>query len=202
MRTNSPFLQQLSAELSDEPVGLYAGAQKSGLWLKGTFTRRAREELKARGADTSDPPAARYRRRLRRAQSPEFGDPDQSRSALEQRKGRIQRIGQFRDTVDIFNLRYAGSVEDRVHELLSQRLEHIASLFGQLPDILEDVWIAAALGEIEKARQTVDAVPAEHPFRLRYHSIKKVDWESCARVLDAADRRAYLSQGWIGRGTS
>lgn len=36
-------------------------------------------------------------------------------------------------------MRYAGSVEDRVHELLSQRLENISRLFGQLPDRLEDV---------------------------------------------------------------
>ncbi|ETR65432.1 MAG: hypothetical protein OMM_14261 [Candidatus Magnetoglobus multicellularis str. Araruama] len=71
---------------------------------------------------------------------------------LEQRKGRIQRIGQIRDEVDVYNMRYRGSVEDRVHELLSERLEDIYALFGQIPDVLEDVWIDVANGEIEKAK--------------------------------------------------
>jgi SNF2 family DNA or RNA helicase len=52
-------------------------------------------------------------------------------SRLEQRKRRIQRIGQMRDSVDIYNMRYAGSVEDRVHALLSKRLKNISTLFGR-----------------------------------------------------------------------
>lgn len=98
--------------------------------------------------------------------------------------------------MDVYNLRYAGSVEDRVHDLLSQRLEDIFNLFGQIPDVLEDLWIDVALGEIDKARQTIDAVPREHPFRLRYHAVRRVDWESCARVLDGRERRRFLSRGW------
>ena len=117
-------------------------------------------------------------------------------SRLEQRKGRIQRIGQLRDVVDIYNMRYADSVEDRVHDILSERLEAISTLFGQLPDILEDVWVHVALGEIEQAKQTIDAVPKEHPFRLRYHNVEKIDGESCARVLDKTERRSYLEKGW------
>ena len=64
---------------------------------------------------------------------------------LEQRKGRIQRIGQLRSEVLIYNMRYRGSVEDRVHQLLSERLVNIRNMFGQIPDTLEDVWVAAAL---------------------------------------------------------
>jgi superfamily II DNA/RNA helicase len=44
---------------------------------------------------------------------------------LEQRKGRIQRIGQVYDIVYIYNMRYKDSVEDRVHSLLSTRLKNI-----------------------------------------------------------------------------
>lgn len=93
-------------------------------------------------------------------------------------------------------MRYKGSVEDRVHELLSDRLEGIYTLFGQIPDVLEDVWIDVALGEIERAKQTIDAVPKQHPFELRYHRISKVPWESCVEVLDTANRRQHLMQGW------
>jgi len=117
-------------------------------------------------------------------------------SPLEQRKGRIQRTGQLRDVVDIYNMRYAGFVEDRVHQLLSERLEGIASLFGQILDILENVWIEVALGEAEQAQRIIHAVPRQHPFELRYHQIEQIDWESFARVLDAKTRRKALVTSW------
>jgi hypothetical protein len=115
---------------------------------------------------------------------------------LEQRKGRIQRIGQLRDTVCVYNMRYRDSVEDRVHELLSVRLAGIYTLFGQLPDVLEDVWIDVALGRLERAKMTINAVPKQHPFDMKYHQITKVPWESCAKVLDATNRRQCLARGW------
>ena len=52
----------------------------------------------------------------------------------------------------------------------------------QLPDTLEDVWVQVALGRVEQARQTIDAVPKQHPFALRYREVTRVDWESCARA--------------------
>ena len=114
---------------------------------------------------------------------------------LEQRKGRIQRF----DTVWVHNMRYSGSVEDRVHELLSERLENIHSLFGQLPDTLEDAWINVARGEIQKAKQTIDAVPEQHPFQIRYHEeIEPVEWEKCETVLNAHERHQQLQRGWDG----
>lgn len=101
-----------------------------------------------------------------------------------------------RDTVKIYNMRYKDSVEDRVHQLLSSRLENIFSLFGQIPDVLEDVWIDVALGEIERAKKTIDAVPEKHPFEIKYSRVEKVLWESCSNVLDTTARKKYLSQGW------
>ena len=115
---------------------------------------------------------------------------------LEQRKGRIQRIGQVHETVHIYNMRYRGSVEDRVHQLLSSRLQGIYGMFGQIPEVLEDVWVAMALGEKEKAQRIIDAVPKEHPFEVRYSRVEKVDWETCQLVLDARERRRVLSSGW------
>jgi len=50
---------------------------------------------------------------------------------LEQRKGRIQRIGQARSEIWIANLRYRDSVEDRVHQVLADRLEATASSHSQ-----------------------------------------------------------------------
>jgi hypothetical protein len=56
-----------------------------------------------------------------------------------------------RDEVYVCNLRYRGSVEDPVHQLLASRLEYIFDLFGQIPDVLESLWIDVAQGEVEQA---------------------------------------------------
>ena len=193
--------EQLTNEIPDEAIGIYAGSQRSGVMHNGLFTRMQREILKERvgcgeiriliGTE-----AASEGLNLQRLGTLINLDLPWNPSRLEQRKGRIQRIGQLRDAVDIYNMRYAGSVEDRVHELLSERLEGIATLFGQIPDILEDVWIDVALGEVEQAKRTIDVVPRQHPFQLRYHQVEQVDWESCARVLDADTRRMALVAGW------
>jgi len=115
---------------------------------------------------------------------------------LEQRKGRIQRIGQIRDEVYVYNMRYRGSVEDRVHELLSDRLEDIHSLFGQIPDVLEDVWIDIANGEVEKAKKLIASVKPKHPFDEKYNRVSEIDWESCSKVLKADDKKTVLLDKW------
>ena len=77
------------------------------------------------------------------------------------------------------------------------RQTHVKSCtIAQIPDVLEDLWIEVALGEIERAKQTIDSVPEKHPFELRYHQIEKEEWESCFRVLDANERKRCLLNGW------
>ena len=196
--------EQLTEHLPAQPIGLYAGAGRSGVMRQGTFTRCPRDTLREsvrRGEIRVllGTEAASEGLNLQRLGTLINLDLPWNPSRLEQHKGRIQRIGQVRPEVDVYNMRYAGSVEDRVHELLSQRLESITRLFGQLPDTLEDVWIQVALGEIEAAKQTIDAVPARHPFDLRYHEVKHVDWESCAQVLADDTRREWLACGWSSR---
>ena len=195
---------QLTRELPDETIGIYAGAGRSGVMRRGAFEPRHRDALKdgvrrgelrlLLGTD-----AASEGLNLQRLGTLINLDLPWNPSRLEQRKGRIQRIGQPRSEVDVYNMRYANSVEDRVRRLLSERLENISRLFGQLPDTLEDVWVSVALGEIEAAKQTIDAVPDEHPFALRYREVRPVDWESCARVLADDARRRSLTRGWQGR---
>lgn len=197
--------EQLSATLPAEPIGLYAGAGRSGLIRDGELQRLPRDTLKEQVRDGDirlliGTDAASEGLNLQRLGTLINLDLPWNPSRLEQRKGRIQRIGQRRDTVDICNLRYAGSVEDRVHALLSSRLEQIAGLFGQLPDVLEAVWIDVALGRIERARETIDAVPQQHPFALRWTAVQPIEWETCSRVLDADERRTRLRGGWAGKG--
>ena len=191
----------LSRELPEERIGIYAGGDKSGIIFNGTFTNLPRDDIKRMvkkgelrlilGTD-----AASEGINLQRLGTLINLDLPWNPTRLEQRKGRIQRIGQIRDTVYVYNMRYRGSVEDRVHELLFNRLEDIFQMFGQIPDVLEDVWIDVALGQIENAKKTIDFVPSQHPFELRYNKIEKVPWESCSTVLDAKDRRKQLISGW------
>lgn len=116
---------------------------------------------------------------------------------LEQRKGRIQRIGQIREEILIYNMRYRDSVEDRVHELLSSRLEEIHGLFGQIPDTIEDAWVNVALGDKAEAQRKINNLAVKHPFDERYSKVEdNLNWDSCSTALDSRDRHRLLSGGW------
>jgi hypothetical protein len=192
---------QLATDFPGEPIAIYAGASKSGVMQNGQFHRLQRDAIKKRVASSElrlviGTDAASEGLNLQRLGTLINLDLPWNPTRLEQRKGRIQRIGQLRDEVDVYNMRYAGSVEDRVHAVLSARLEDISQMFGQIPDVLEDAWIEVALGEIDQAERIIDAVPKKHPFSLKYQSIERVDWETCSAVLDRTERRAFLTDGW------
>jgi len=192
---------QLSARLPDEPVGLYANVAGSGVFRGSVFTPLTRETLKEsvqQGAIKvlAGTDAASEGLNLQTLGTLINLDLPWNPTRLEQRKGRIQRIGQRRDEVYVYNMRYRDSVEDRVHELLSLRLQAIRDLFGQLPDTLEDVWVAVALHDLAKAHELIDQVPTTHPFELRYDRIEPVDWESCTAVLHSRSQLGPLMEGW------
>jgi hypothetical protein len=116
---------------------------------------------------------------------------------LEQRKRRIQRIGQARSAVWIANLRYRGSVEDRVHQVLADRLEAIHGLFGQIPDTLEDVWVKVALNDEKAASQLIDRTAATRiPFDAKSSKVEDDDWETCASVLNGVIMKELISKAW------
>ncbi|PYG84911.1 SNF2 domain-containing protein [Ruminiclostridium sufflavum DSM 19573] len=192
----------LSKEFNDEPIGLYAGGSKSGVYLSGSFKKKEKEEIK-HAVKTRDikvlvgTDSASEGLNLQTLGNLINIDLPWNPTRLEQRKGRIQRIGQLNDTVHIYNMRYKDSVEDRVHHLLSSRLESIYSVFGQLPDVLEDVWIEIAVGDKAKALEIIDSVPKVHPFENRYNmGVEHIDWETCSRVLDKKEKRKYFEQSW------
>ena len=193
--------EQLTKDFPEERIGIYAGGSRSGVMVMGEFTTKPREEIKQMVRESEvllllGTDAASEGLNLQRLGALINLDLPWNPTKLEQRKGRIQRIGQARPTVDVFNMRYKDSVEDRVHALLSTRLHNIHQIFGQIPDVLEDVWVDTALGNIERAKQIIDAVPDRHPFEMRYHEIRKVPWETCTEVLDGSARNQHLRQGW------
>jgi len=198
-------VRYFSALIADEhpeiPVAVYAGGSKSGIWFHKEYQVCSKEEIKQKvqtgeiklifGTDSASEGL-----NLQRLGTLVNIDLPWNPTRLEQRKGRIQRIGQVRDEVFVYNMRYHGSVEDRVHQLLSQRLKSINAMFGQLPDILEDVWVEVAIGNKKKAEEIINAVPERNPFELRYDRIEHVDFETCSEVLNKEEVRMKLGEGW------
>ena len=190
------------SEFAGMEIGLYAGSNRSGFWRDGKFQRCKREIIKARvqagelkillGTD-----AASEGLNLQRLGTLINIDLPWNPTRLEQRKGRIQRIGQVRSEIWIANLRYRDSVEDRVHQVLADRLESIHQLFGQIPDTLEDVWVTIALEDEQEARQLIDRTTAtRNPFDAKYSKVEDADWETCSLVLDPQSVKEQLSRGW------
>lgn len=194
--------ENLSKEFENQIIGLYAGGNKSGIFEYGKFKTKDKETIKemVRTKDIKvlvGTDAASEGLNLQTLGCLINIDLPWNPTKLEQRKGRIQRIGQLYDTIYIYNMRYKDSIEDKVHSRLSKRLKSISDVFGQVPDVLEDVWINIALGEEEKALEIIDEVPKKHPFENRYNKgVDHVDWESCSKVLDVKDKRRVLGEGW------
>ena len=193
----------LSLDIKDTKIGLYAGGDKSGIYQDGRFTKETKDNLKVMvksreikvlvGTD-----AASEGLNMQTLSTLINVDLPWNPTRLEQRKGRIQRIGQLADKILIYNMRYKDSVEDRVHSKLSDRLRGIYDIFGQIPEVLEDVWIAMAQNDEQKALEAINKVPEKNPFKLKYEMDipNSTEWEKCEFVLDKQEKRKELLKGW------
>ena len=199
-------LEALCAAFPDEPVALYAGGSASFVQRGSDRRTAAREQIKAsiqngdiRLVCATD--AACEGLNLQRLGAQVNIDLPWNPSRLEQRKGRVQRIGQVRDDVHILNLRYAGTVEDDVYAALSHRFGDIFSVLGQLPDAFEDQWIDAVLRDRQAVKNFSQRVEkARPPMELRYMrdvaDDQGLDWEYTERVLSSRDLDEWMRQGW------
>lgn len=197
---------RFAKEFPDVTFGLYAGSDKSGIYERGIYHRKSKEEIKKKvrqkelkllfGTD-----AASEGLNLQSLGTLINLDLPWNPTRLEQRKGRIQRIGQEREEVFIYNMRYKDSVEDRVHSLLANRLKNIQDLFGQIPDTLEDVWVEVAMKKMDDAEKIIRDFSENdlHPFYNKYQNqvnVKPINWEDCSIVLDSYEKRKHLAKGW------
>lgn len=55
---------------------------------------------------------------------------------VEQRIGRIDRVGQKADRLSIINFKVAGTIEERIHERLHEKLEAFSSSLGDLDEVI------------------------------------------------------------------
>ena len=97
----------------------------------------------------------------------------------------------------IANLRYRDSVEDKVHRVLAERLQAIHELFGQIPDILEDVWVKVALNDEAEIAELIDQTTAtRNHFDRKYSKVVDAAWETCPVVLNPISVREFMEMGW------
>lgn len=200
--------ERLSDHFPDVRVGLYTNEQESGFYDRGVFTPCDRQTLKEDVRDGKltllvGTDAASEGLNLQRLSNLINIDLPWNPTRLEQRKGRIQRIGQKHSTIRIYNMRYRGSIEDRVHQRLSERFGDIAALFGLIPQVLEDSWVELAKAEEERVQFLLNHVgEAEktallHPFERVHQQIPDLaHWDQCTAVLRQTEAAAHLERGW------
>ena len=71
-------------------------------------------------------------------------------------------------------------------------------MFGQIPEVLEDVWVAMAHNDEKRAMEAINKVPKKNPFIIKYE-MKIPDcgnWEMCANVLEKNEKIAELMKCW------
>lgn len=192
---------------SDRVVAVYAGAGKSGLFKGEEFSTVDREFIKdavkkheIKIVVATD--AACEGLNLQTLGTLINVDLPWNPSKLEQRLGRIKRFGQTRRTVDMLNLVYAQTRDERVYSVLSRRLKDKFDIFGSLPDTLDDAWIEDQEKMAEELDRYIERrAEAKNAFELRYQSTDTISpskdrWELCTKVLARAELLERLSEGW------
>jgi ERCC4-related helicase len=197
--------EELAKALDGEVVGVYAGTGKSGLFREADFASVEREEIKG----------AVKKREIRLVVATDAAceglnlqtlgtlinvDLPWNPSRLEQRLGRIKRFGQARRSVDMLNLVYHQTQDEKVYQVLSRRMKDRYDIFGGLPDTIEDDWIES----VEKLEEMMNEYvhlrqQARDVFEMRYQATIDPDrdrWELCSRVLARRDVVDRLSVPW------
>ena len=196
---------ELAKMLPGEPVAVYAGVGKSGIFRGEDFASVEREEIKAAVKKRSirlvvATDAACEGLNLQTLGTLINVDLPWNPSRLEQRLGRIKRFGQARHTVDMLNLVYHDTQDEKIYQVLSRRMKDKFDIFGGLPDTIEDEWIET----VEKLEEMMDQYihlrqKARDVFELRYKETIDPDqnrWELCSRVLSRRDVEEKLSEPW------
>ncbi|GAB1483664.1 phospholipase D-like domain-containing protein [Treponema sp.] len=196
---------ELSKLLKNEVVAVYAGTGKSGLYRDEQFNSAEREVIKTavrthaiRLVVATD--AACEGLNLQALGTLINIDLPWNPSRLEQRLGRIKRFGQARKYVDMLNLVYHETQDEKVYTVLSERLKDTYDIFGSLPDTIDDDWI----DNEEDLRKKMDEYiherdAAQNAFSVKYRDsidLKANRWELCAQVLSRRNIVDVLSQPW------
>lgn len=197
--------KELTKSFKGEVVAVYAGAGKSGIFRDEQFNSVEREVIKEavrtreiRLVVATD--AACEGLNLQTLGTLINIDLPWNPSRLEQRLGRIKRFGQARKCVDMLNLVYSETQDEKVYDVLSERLKDTYDIFGSLPDTIDDDWIQ----DEEELKKRMDAYmherkKAQDAFSVKYRSTLDPEehlWEQCSKVLSRRDIVNKLSEPW------
>ncbi|MFJ3349278.1 phospholipase D-like domain-containing anti-phage protein [Enterobacter bugandensis] len=197
--------KELAKSLKGEVVAVYAGVGKSGLFRGEQFNNVERELIKS-AVKTREillvvaTDAACEGLNLQTLGTLINVDLPWNPSRLEQRLGRIKRFGQTRKFVDMLNLVYSETQDEKVYNVLSERLRDTYDIFGSLPDTIDDEWI----DNEEELNTRMDEYmherkKAQDAFSVKYRGTLDPDahlWERCATVLSRRDIVSKLSEPW------
>lgn len=203
--TTSWIAQELAKILPDEVIAVYAGVGKSGIYRGENFSSVERESIKSavknrdlRLVIATD--AACEGLNLQTLGTLINIDLPWNPSRLEQRLGRIKRFGQARTSVDMLNLVYAGTQDEKIYTVLSERLRDAYDLFGSLPDTIEDEWIQDENKLAERVDQYIhEREQAQNAFSVKYKQTLNPttdQWERCTEVLARHDILKSMSEAW------
>ncbi|WP_323003811.1 phospholipase D-like domain-containing anti-phage protein [Denitromonas sp.] len=194
----------LAARYPEEAVGLYAGAGRSRLYQRGDSVTVERETLKRMVAEhqirvmvATD--AACEGLNLQTLGTLINVDLPWNPTRLEQRIGRIKRFGQRRETVDMLNLVFEQTVDEKIYERLSERMRNRYDLFGSLPDTIKDEWIEDIETLGERLDEYINAQKTATGFDLRYTGTMippEKDWREFTEVLSRRDLATLMSSAW------
>lgn len=197
--------KELAKHFENEVIALYAGVGKSGILRNEQFNFVEREVIKTavknreiRIVVATD--AACEGLNLQTLGTLINIDLPWNPSRLEQRLGRIKRFGQTRKFVDMLNLVYSETQDEKVYRVVSERLRDAYDIFGSLPDTINDEWIENE----EELKKHMDEYiherqKAQDAFSIRYRSSTASEaqlWEQCASVLSRRDIINKLSEPW------
>ncbi len=194
----------LAARYPEEAVGLYAGAGRSRLYQRGDSVSVERETLKRMVAEhqirvmvATD--AACEGLNLQTLGTLINIDLPWNPTRLEQRIGRIKRFGQRRETVDMLNLVFEHTVDEKIYERLSERMKNRYDLFGSLPDTIKDEWIEDIETLGERLDEYINTQKSATGFDLRYTGTMMPpdkDWREFTEVLSRRDLATLMSAAW------
>jgi superfamily II DNA or RNA helicase len=196
--------ESLAAKLPTERIAVYAGADRSGIYHEGRWTNVDRNIIKKAVKDRQirlvlATDAACEGLNLQTLGTLINIDLPWNPSRLEQRLGRIKRLGQVRESVDMLNLVYRGTRDEEIYRRLSTRMKDRFDIFGALPDVIKAEWIDSIELLDEKMSEFIERKHRQNAFDIRYNSTIDTGgekWERCSNVLSRRDLIEWLSKGW------
>lgn len=198
---------ELAKAHPDIVVAVYAGVGKSGIYRGEEFTTVEREYIKAKVKTREIKLVVATDAACEGLNLQTLGtliniDLPWNPSRLEQRLGRIKRFGQARKVVDMANLVYSNTRDEKVYSVLSKRLKDKFDIFGALPDTIDDEWI----DDTEQFEKEIDKYidqreSAKNAFELRYQGEDSIRpdlnrWELCEKVISRQELIERLNEGW------